>query len=187
MKNILLVLITLITFYSCKAQTIYPLGTPREQITENNFYIKDTENIHDQVVGVWRWESGNSSFEITLQEFEQNPLYEGSTFYEDDVFGKYKYIENGVLIAEVTEITNLIQNRPKVSVGYESENTFFIQISDIISEKYKQGTFIINDDGTATINLADPIGTSGIRTPNDPPPNNLEFQLPTNITLTKIE
>ncbi|MFT5892791.1 MAG: hypothetical protein ACI9Y7_002905, partial [Dokdonia sp.] len=67
------------------------------------------------------------------------------------------------------------------------ENTFFIQISDIISEKYKQGTFIINDDGTATINLADPIGTSGIRTPNDPPPNNLEFQLPTNITLTKIE
>ncbi|WP_179006210.1 DUF6705 family protein [Winogradskyella forsetii] len=187
MKNIVLVLITLITFYSCKAQTIYPLGTPREQITENNFYIKDIENIHDQVVGVWRWESGNSSFEITLQEFEQSPGFEGSTFFKDVIHGKYKYIEDGNIIAEVIEIPNLIQNRPKVYVGYESENTFFIQISDIISEKYKQGTFIINDDGTATISLQDPIGTSGIRTPNDPPPNNLEFQLPTNITLTKEE
>lgn len=185
-QRMFLKILMMMVFFGCKAQTIYSLETEPENRTADSYYVKDTNNIHDQIVGVWRWESGNSSFEITLQEFEQNPLYSGSIIYWDDIFGKYKFIEDGSIMAEVTTIANSIQDQPKIYVGYKSANTFHIQITDVISEKYKVGEFILNSNGTATMTLQDPIGSSGVRTPNDPPTNNLGFQLPTNITLTKI-
>ena len=187
MKNIAFLITVFLFTYSCKSQSVYPLGTTPENIQDDNYYVKDINNIYDQVVGVWRWESGNSSFEMTLQEFEQNPLKIGSSKFRDRVFGKYKLIENGTLIAEVTAIPNAIQDQPKIYVGYKSTDTFHIQITDIISGKYKVGEIILNSDGTATMTLQDPIGSSGLRSPNAPPPNNLGFQLPTNITLIKIQ
>lgn len=188
MKNLILIIICAIAISSCKAQTVYPLGTMPEDIYEDDYYIKDTYNLHDNYVGTWRWEDGDSSFEIEFQEFEQNPDYAGSTQYRDRIFGKYKYIENGTIISEVTQIPSSLQDIPKVYLAYKNATTFWIQISDVISGKYKQGEFTLNGDGTATMILHEPVGgTSGVRMAGDPPLSDLEFQLPTNITFTKIE
>tara|TARA_R110002124_G_scaffold86007_1_gene222813 strand:+ start:1676 stop:2290 length:615 start_codon:yes stop_codon:yes gene_type:complete len=188
MKNIPLILIFVATFYSCKAQTIYPLGTQPEQIEGNNYYLKDIQNINDNFVGTWLWESGNSSFELTLQEFEQYSYPNNSTQYWDAIFGKYKYIEDGSIISETDEIFDTTDRPlPRVIAHYKTQNIIWISVSDIVSKEYKVGEIVLNDDGTATMTLQDSIGTSGVRTPNDPPPSTLGFQLPTNITLTKVE
>ena len=72
MKNILLTLFILTTL-SCKAQlTVYNIDTPPEDRTvTDNYYYKDIDNHHDAIVGVWKWEEDNTSFEMTLQQFEQ--------------------------------------------------------------------------------------------------------------------
>ncbi|MEN8885355.1 MAG: hypothetical protein ABF246_03110 [Winogradskyella sp.] len=49
----------------------------------------------------------------------------------------------------------------------------------------KVGSFIINADGSATMVLADPINSGGYYTSGNPP-SDLEFQLPTNVTLLKL-
>tara|TARA_R110002124_G_scaffold285115_3_gene463275 strand:+ start:1675 stop:2235 length:561 start_codon:yes stop_codon:yes gene_type:complete len=186
MKNILSIAFIIISFYSCKAQTIYPLGTQPEEIQGDDYYIKDTQNVYDSIEGIWLWEVGTSSFELTLEGFEMVSLSEESTQYRDVVFGKYKYIVNGNTIAEVNNIPNIQSSFPKVAISYKSATVFRIQITDILSEKYKIGEFVLNDNGTATISLEDPIGTNGLYFP-DNPPTGLDFQLPINIILTKVE
>ena len=68
MKNLLIIAFTLI-FISCKAQTVYNLDIMPGDRVSDNYYIKDINNQYDAIVGVWKWQQGNDSFEITLQKF----------------------------------------------------------------------------------------------------------------------
>ena len=187
MKNITLIILSFISLYNCKAKTIYPQGTMPENIEGDNYYIKATQNTNDNFVGTWIWEKGNDSFKLTLEEFEQYSYPENSTQYRDAIFGKYKYIENGIVISETTDIFNTNDRPlPRVIAHYKAQNIIWISISDVSSKKYKVGEFSLNDDETATLTLNEPIKGIKVIDPNNPP-TNLEFQLPTNISLTKVE
>lgn len=89
MKNIIIIILIGVCT-ACKAPAIYPLGT--YNIAESSYYVKDIENHHDDIVGIWRWEEGNNSFEITLQEFEMYQDFFVATQYYDRIFGKYTYM-----------------------------------------------------------------------------------------------
>lgn len=174
MKNIILVVFIIFTV-SCKAQTVYPLGT--SDIVESSFYVKDINNHHDDIIGVWRWENGNDSFEITLQEFEMYSDIITPNEYYDRIFGKYVYIENGETIAEVDTIQTFTNQ--KVSFIYKNPTEYIVFIRDIISDTYKSGEFILTSSTTATLTLRN---SEGVKVNYG---NGENFSLPTNITLIK--
>jgi len=161
--------------YSCKAQTIYPLGTA--DIVETNYYVKDLNNDHDAIVGVWRWENGNSYFEITLQEFEMSNYPSFSTEYYDSIFGKYIYVENGLTIAEVQFIEGL--PNAKLALHFETPTEYKIVIDDVLSDITKVGEFVITNTNTATFRLWN---AEGVKLNES---NGQDFALPTDLVLTK--
>lgn len=180
MKKTILFLLTIFSLFACKAQqTIYAKGTQPEAMDADNIYIKDTNNDHDLIVGTWKWQDGNNSFEITLQEFEMYNYPDNSTRYYDAIFGKYKYIENGVVIAETTTIETYPNT--KLVFNYLSSTEYKVGIKDTNSLKSMIGKFEIIDTNTATLNLW---RSEGVRV-NSPDNNGIEFSLPLSLTLTK--
>jgi len=177
MKNIILI-VSIFCFAACKAQTIYNVGTPIENITESDYYIKDINNHYDDIVGTWLWEDGNSSFEITLQKFEMYSYPSSSTYYADMIFGKYKYIEDGVLISEIVEI--LPYPNFKVAFNYKNSTKYVVIISDVVSETNRIGEFILTSPTTANLELWI---NEGVKVNYG---NGLDFSLPTSVTLTKV-
>lgn len=152
MKSVLLLLITLCVL-SCKAQlTVYNIDTPPEQRTvTDNYYYKDIDNHHDAIVGVWSWEEGNNSFEMTLQEFEQYSDPITPNIYSDDIYGKYTYTENGETIIDLTEIQTFVN--VKLALGFRSPTEYTVVIKDPISDTNKIGEFILTSPTTATMRL----------------------------------
>ncbi|MBL7559034.1 hypothetical protein JAO71_04385 [Olleya sp. YSTF-M6] len=179
MKKILILTLTISSFFACKAQTIYGFDTEPEAMEANNIYIKDTNNDHDLIVGTWRWEDSNNSFEITLQEFEMYNYPDTSTRYYDAIFGKYKYIVDGDLISETTTIESL----PNFSIGlnHSTSTLYSVVIEDVVSGKSMIGEFEIISSNTGTLNLW---RSEGIRV-NSPDDNGIDFSLPMSVTLTK--
>lgn len=180
MKNLILFTITiLLTSFSCKAQTvIYDVTATPEQITGNSYYIKDISNQFDVVLGVWKWEEGNSYFEITLQKFEMESYSTLSTKFYDRIYGKYKYVENGVVIAEVSEIVPYPNF--KLILTFDTPLIYKVGIKDIVSGKGKSGEFTITAPNTATLELWD---SGGVRIGGNV--SLLPFSLPTSVVLTK--
>ncbi len=177
MKNIIIILAILFITVACKAQQIVPLGTSYESIENRNFYIKDIDNHHDAIVGVWKWEDGDNSFEITLQEFEMFNYPPSLQQFRDEIFGKYTYIENGVQIAFVSEIN--VTPDAVLYVNYLSPTSYDVIMVDVSTGAYKVGEFVLLDDNTATLSLR---ASEGIKIDYVGSEN---FSLPTDITLIK--
>jgi len=96
MKNILLLLISLLLTLSCKAQS--PIIPLEERNVPENFdgaYFKDTDNYLNRFEGNWKYTNGNTSFTISLLKKIQT--FNGSWYY-DQLVGEYQYIENGIEI-----------------------------------------------------------------------------------------
>ena len=63
MKNSISLITLLVFCISCSAQhTIVDVSNKIDWTT--NTYLKDTNNHFEDVLGTWKWEEGNSSFEI---------------------------------------------------------------------------------------------------------------------------
>ena len=177
MKNKILI-IAILAIFGCKAQeVILPLGTNYSEILSDNFYMKDIDNYHDAIVGVWRWENGSDSFEITLQEFEMHQIANDPQEKRDSVFGTYVYIINN----EIAVSTNEINPPFVIPIGlyYNSPTEFRIIISDVSTGAYKVGEFTLLNDNTATISLR---ASEGVKIDYVGSEN---FSLPTDITLIK--
>ena len=183
MKTIITTLILTVSFISCKAQTVYNLNNLPEDVPFNNVYLKDVENHFDALVGVWKWEQGNNSFEVTLQKFEKYKWPAFSTSYDDIIFGKYTYIENGNVLSEVTSIETF--PNVKLVMQFQSPTEYTIRILDVASDKSLGGTFVINSNGTATFNLDTTRPSSGGYYHPSNPPSSVLFSLPANATLIK--
>ena len=165
---------------SCKSQlTIYNIDTPPEQRTvTDNYYYKDIDNHHDAIVGTWRWQNGDSFFEITLQEFEQYSTSISPNIFIDKIFGKYTYQENGQVIANIESIDTFVDF--KLSLSYRTPTEYAVVIRDVISDTGKIGEFILTSSTTATLSLRN---SGGVKVNYG---NEQEWSLPTSVTLAKI-
>jgi len=180
MKNIILAVLV-ISFVSCKAQmNIYPIGTGIGGIDQNQpYYVKDVNNHHEAIVGVWKWQDGNESFEITIQEFEMYTYAPASYgVYRDMLFGKYKYELDGEIICETTEILPFPSGN--LALTYGSPIEYFIQIKDVISLKRRVGEFKLINSTTASWQLWI---SEGLKVGF--PETGIDFLLPTGMFLTK--
>ena len=178
MKNLLLIAIASFTLFNCKAQTIYNISTtPENRSVRDNYYMKDLNNYNDAFVGVWKWEDGLDSFEITLQEFEMYSYPISPNIYRDAIYGKYIYKENNIIISEVQTIETFANL--KLSLSYSSPTIYGVVIQDVISNISLSGTFTLQTPNTAKLILRPRKGLLI----NDQ--SSGEFRLPNNIVFTK--
>ena len=100
MKNTLIIILILFSFFSCKAQqNIVPIFQQEGQTvgyTYLNDYFKDVDNDFDPYVGRWKWENGNNSLEIIFTKRINRTNSYGNSF--DELVGEYKYRENGIVL-----------------------------------------------------------------------------------------
>lgn len=95
MKNTI-ILILMITAFSCKAQSIIkPIGTRSCPTYDSNCYEKDVDNEFNKFVGEWKYQNVNTSLTIKLKK-ELHYQIANNRNYMDLLIGEYQYIENGI-------------------------------------------------------------------------------------------
>lgn len=96
-KVILIQILFMLVIMVANAQSpIHPLSIERGSIPDGA-YIKDTNNDLDKFVGTWKYTQGNDEFTIVIQKVIQQ--FNGD-YYEDEVVGRFKYVQNGVVVAD---------------------------------------------------------------------------------------
>tara|TARA_R110002072_G_scaffold151503_5_gene300900 strand:- start:1613 stop:2224 length:612 start_codon:yes stop_codon:yes gene_type:complete len=89
---------------SCKAQTpIFSLSDlDLDYAAVEGAYYKDVDNFFNNFEGTWIWQDGNNSLTIVLQKVEEYPksTLNNPNWFTDLLFGEFKYVENGVVIAD---------------------------------------------------------------------------------------
>lgn len=88
---------------SCKSQSIeYTIGNNNTNM-QDNFYLKDNNNLLNKFVGTWKFEQNGKSLEITLQKVIKVPV--GDSF-KDELQGTFIYKENNVTIVNTQNLVN---------------------------------------------------------------------------------
>jgi len=88
LKNSISLITLLVFFISCSTKhTIVDVSNKIDWTT--NTYLKDTNNHFEDVLGTWKWEEGNSSFEIEFTKIT-NYHYEGINMAIDFILARYK-------------------------------------------------------------------------------------------------
>lgn len=97
MKNTIIIIISLLTFFSCKAQIIKPIYDVEDLPEYDTTYYKDVDNDYNNFIGTWRWQDGNTSLTFIFHKVEYVEHIGLGDFF-DHLIGEYIYIENGVEI-----------------------------------------------------------------------------------------
>lgn len=98
MKKTLTLIPVLLIFLSCKAQDITPIYNEEDVPSYINTYYKDVDNDFNPYVGRWKWEDGESSFEIIFNKDVHRESGNGD--FSDNLVGEYKYIDNGEVLVD---------------------------------------------------------------------------------------
>ena len=178
MKNSISLITLLVFCISCSAQHTIVDVSNRINWT-NNTYLKDTNNHFEDVLGTWKWEEGNSSFEFEFTKIT-NYNYEGINMAIDFILARYKYIKDGVLVADI--LNNIYDPLNfKATLVFDNPTEYIFIINDVVSDKTKKGQFKLNSNGLDTIATYSLRNLEGMYVNQ----SNIEFSLPTQLTLVK--
>ena len=103
MKKIIFLTLLFITISSHSQSVEYTVGNNNTNM-QDNFYLKDNNNLLNKFVGTWKFEQNGKSLEITLQKVIKVPV--GDSF-QDELQGTLIYKENNV---EIVNTNNLPLN-----------------------------------------------------------------------------
>ncbi|HNU59092.1 MAG TPA: hypothetical protein PKI08_03960 [Aquaticitalea sp.] len=185
---------------SCKAQEIVDLNTWNEGNNEGK-YFKDLNNNFTPYLGVWEWQNGNQTFRVTLWKVEMEEYENGNrpSYYVDNIQGHYEMVQQGQPGGSIEETVYTSQKKignsitdwfPVIGV-YAYDNN---QCGGIVYDNSVEGypNYPMGIRGGLKLNLIQgtplqmewkvtlPEGMYG----NDQP---TEFNIPTDIILTKVE
>jgi len=134
MKNIKILVLTLLISVGCKAQQIVNIHT-FNQGSYSGKYFKDLDNHYDVFVGTWENTTGNMTFRVVLHKTERMPIGSPTEYYMDRIHGSFLMIEN-VGTRNEREIYNSVRYFPQS--GQTSENVIIGGSRDGVS----MGSFI---------------------------------------------
>lgn len=147
-------LLSLNLFILCKAQTpiINLYGNEDFGKIENGYY-KDVDDFHNQFVGTWLYQNGNTSLKLIFEKRNQK-LRLSPNFYEDILVGEYQYIENGV---------DKINTLPNINIDYGNlskdvyDNHNIVSISQIrYPETFPQCNECLPNEKRLEMTLSEP-------------------------------
>ena len=161
-------------------------------------YYKDTTNAYQPFVGTWEWTDGSSTLTLVFEKIEMVYVH-FSDIYEDYLVGKYKYVEDGIVV--VNTLDNVVNSTnfwsgayvPIYGSGHPSDLTSHFQFSDYAKEKLGNGRleiteYLTQSNGSILATKADWSlrGKGGIYIEGISPEIQPGFSIPTDVTLTKI-
>ncbi|MEY8849926.1 DUF6705 family protein [Psychroserpens sp. XS_ASV72] len=116
MKNTFLILISILTISSKAQNPVLPLkGSGAFQ---ENAYYKDLDNEFDKYVGTWVFQNGDT--QLVLKFIQKEQIFNGE-WYQDELIGEYKYVENGVEIMDfLPRLTNPNINDAQHYISFSS-------------------------------------------------------------------
>lgn len=129
MKNIILILSLYIYNISNAQQPIIPLYNGSDLFDTPNAYYKDTYDDLTKVEGTWQYTNNNEIFIIKLKKIYShfyNDNIRNIQFYEDRLYGEYKYINTNNEV-----INNTLQD---MSNGFTNFNDYTIFGSHIMGK-----------------------------------------------------
>ncbi len=150
MKNIitLVFLLTLIAF-NCKAQTI-SLTNVNWLTVPDGAYVKDTDGKLSAFVGTWQWTNGNDEFTVVFVKKEMYNLENTNDYSEDKLLGSYRYIKNGVEVAnnlnfttsfDVNDISTFSNYADIITTNHSDFKGLQMQVYDKVKHKNLGGSF----------------------------------------------
>ena len=150
MKQILIITITIITFFSCKAQQpIIPLYNGIDLYETENAYYKDIDGDFTKLVGTWKYSNGNEIFEIIIKK-NSFSLYEEDndiSFYEDILYGEFKYVDSSgtEIVNTLNDIDSLNNTSEHLIYGGYIKNKYAKPICEDCAENERRVEVSIED------------------------------------------
>ena len=138
MKKYLLSICSLLVYYFSLGQP-----TPGSYVTNSNV---------DQLVGTWKWISGQDVVEIKLQKVRHTVV----NYDEDILLGTHKYIQNGVEIQNsMAEYNNIQADHKKATVHIYNDNNsttnFSGSLQDLTKNKLNELTLVLTTGSPPTL------------------------------------
>jgi hypothetical protein len=99
MKTKILMILSLVTYSFCNAQTVYDLTDPEPDLGTYNYYMKDINNVLDPFVGTWVYTDGGNTITMTLKKKIKVKTSSRSVF-QDFLYGEYRFEQNGVVVLD---------------------------------------------------------------------------------------
>ena len=193
MKNIVKIILFVLTIASCKAQNTYPLSSFQPKHLNNNNYIKDTQNVYNNFAGTWQWTNGNSTFTIKLQKVEYWKA-PNNNYFKDLILGGYKYVENNIVIVDrLIFTTNFTIDTStwaefaemQGGISYPDINELGMVVRDVIKQKSCMAKLTLLTSGT-TPQIQWYLQDFEHYRPSSLGDKPLDFSIPTDIILTKL-
>ena len=188
MKGILGVLLLLFAIGDLYSQEIIPIEQYYghfDYSREEKFYYKDVNGVYDKFLGTWRYQTLDASFEITFEKVERD---DRGNYFEDYIYGKFKYIKNGQVIFDTTSPI-----QPE-DAGYYIFGGM-ISASDLNFLKLLYDEPDIDDDYEGTLNLRYiprtqkldwKVYSLSVPDPQNPDIRITPYKVPVRMTLTRV-
>jgi len=153
MKIIQILIFLLVSVFACKAQTV-SLTNVNWLTVPDGAYVKDTDGKLNAFLGTWKWTNGNDEFTVV---FVKKLMYDGDgtrKFSQDKILGGYRYVNNGVEIANTLNFTtsfnvndtSTFANFAKIITGINDDlKSLRMQVGDAIKHKSLGGSFELID------------------------------------------
>jgi hypothetical protein len=122
MKNIIKIVILIVTTISCKAQSpIIDIEDDNGTDSVHGVYYKDTHNQLNPFEGTYIYANGNTSLKIILQKKVMSSM--NGYRYEDLIIGEYQHIVNGV---------EKINTLNKLNINYSNQTNHSIDGNQLL-------------------------------------------------------
>ena len=95
MKKIFILVLSFVTFLSCKAQTITMTTNNDWYAVPENGYYKDSNNSLNTYIGEWKYENVTTSTSLIIKLRKVTHTF-AVGIYVDLLIGEMQYIENGI-------------------------------------------------------------------------------------------
>ncbi len=170
---------------NCKAQSpVYTLGQSPISKPQNS-YLKDTNNVLNKFVGIWKYSENEKQFTVIIQKAEMVKLI---NYYTDQLQGNYTYILNGNYIVN-TITTNFSgkQSRLKGATLWEGDaNKVTLFFYDPERPKMSCRVTLTYSNTNGVEKLHWDLKLTGYISSRDPNMNQAtDFRVPTNVELIK--
>lgn len=105
MKKIILIITITVINNLYMSQNIVPMATYTTNDLKSGNYIKDINGMLDNFTGTWKYINGNEEFIVKIDKVLQYNSSGLTAYYEDVLFGGYKYTKNGVIVVNKLNFT----------------------------------------------------------------------------------
>lgn len=168
-------------------QTTYPLTNYSTDVLHSGNYIQDTTGVLNKFVGTWKYTNGNDEFTVKIIKKENDNFFGLNDYYEDVLYGGYKYVKNGNVIIDRINFT---------FNGYTDPNCPLMQGSNFFGN-YDTITlfgsdFVVHKPVYIDLKIINPTIMEWNMTPREninfngsSPTSGAGWGIPTTITLTK--